>query len=111
MMHLSSFLKYYGSLLFCCFIAISCKKETPKKIPIPEVKTVSYAEGFTISEKQNHTEILISNPWPNAEKEFRYAFVKKGKTIQNPEVFDAVVSVPVDNIVVTSTTHLSLIHI
>ena len=105
-MNLSSFLKYYWLLFFCCLISISCKNETPKQKVISEHKTVSYAEGFNISEEENHTIITISNPWPNAEKEFTYAFVKKGQTLQNPEIYDAIVTVPIEHIVVTSTTHI-----
>lgn len=84
----------------------SCKKETPKPSETTNQKTgVTHAGGFSIEHQGNTTLIHVTNPWPNAESTFTYALVPKN---QQPVAgtYDAVIEVPVKNIVVTSTTHI-----
>ncbi|WP_435050501.1 ABC transporter substrate-binding protein [Formosa sp. S-31] len=58
-------------------------------------------EGYKILE--------IFSPWPKSETTFKYALVDKQSPIKinlNYNNFDGIIPVPVDDIVVTSTTHL-----
>ncbi len=74
-----------------------------------ETRPIKYAEGFTIEKNEDFTTIHVNNPWPGAEKRFKYAFIPKEKLplVTYPKgYYDAVVITPVAEIVVTSTTHI-----
>ncbi|MCB0456777.1 MAG: ABC transporter substrate-binding protein [Flavobacteriaceae bacterium] len=85
----------------------SCKQTTEKQAEVTQKNTnVSYAEGFTIQNFESYKILTVKNPWPGATETFSYALVEKGTTLPNIEKVTAVVEVPLENIVVTSTTHI-----
>lgn len=96
--------------LFAFFIFNSCKNEKPS--PSSTAKSegesieISYAEGFSITDYGDYKIIEVTNPWPEAGKVFRYALVRDKEHFISKETFDAVVQVPVQNLIVTSTTHI-----
>ena len=67
---------------------------------------VSYAEGFSITNFGSYKVIEVKNPWPDAKEIFRYALVKDRTSFSSEENFDAVIQVPVSNLIATSTTHI-----
>ncbi|GGD99246.1 ABC transporter substrate-binding protein [Planktosalinus lacus] len=97
-------------LLFAFLVFISCKNEknTPPATTTTSEKSIeiSYAQGFSITDKGDYKIIEVTNPWPEAGKTFRYALVKDKETFESTETFDAIVQVPVQNLIVTSTTHI-----
>ncbi len=98
------------SLLFILFGFISCKNEknTTAETTITSEKSIeiNYAQGFSITDMGDYKIIEVTNPWPEAGKTFRYALVKDKENFNSEETFDAVVQVPVKNLIVTSTTHI-----
>lgn len=99
------------SLIFCLFL--SCKEKTKDTLPPTlETKTIAieYAKGFTIEKTGSGVTIItVSSPWPNAQTNFKYALVPKDKMASitlNKEEYNAIIRVPVNNIVTTSTTHI-----
>ncbi len=103
------------SIVFCIlFITIyGCKqkKATESSIDSPSHKnSITYAKGFSIEKSSTGVTILkISSPWPNSKTAFTYALVPKDKMATlaiNKDAYDAIVAVPVNTIVVTSTTHI-----
>lgn len=105
-------IKYLATLSLCLAI-FACKKkseislvETSKMVLVP----INYAKGFSIEKwASGITVIKVHSPWPDAEDDFTYALVPKElKTIPDlkKNEFDAIVSVPVERIIVTSTTHI-----
>lgn len=91
----------------------SCKEDKgiSRNLHPLEKKTISLscADGFSITDNGNYSVLTISNPWPKSEKNYKYALVQKemlSKIILNSEEFDGIIPIPVDKIVVTSTTHL-----
>lgn len=69
-----------------------------------------YAEGFQINKIQpGLTEIIISSPWTTAKEPVKYALVSSEVSrevkLNNP-AYDAVITTPVKQLVVTSTTHI-----
>ena len=99
--------------LIALLLFFSCKevekKQLSSKIPKKQV-SVTHANGFTIEKLgEDLTLIKITSPWPNAESAFTYALIPKDKitpTSLNNTTYDAIIPVPVENIVVTSTTHI-----
>ena len=95
------------ALLFLFFI--SCKKQKDDKILTNHSKydaDVKYAQGFDIAYHDGYKILTVKNIWPGSEKEFRYALVKKGHPLEMPESFDEIITIPINEIVVTSTTHI-----
>lgn len=98
--------------IFFTILAVGCKSEkkeivsADKSIP----HAVSFAKGFSIEKLQSGVTILkITSPWPGAESAFSYALVPKDKqaTITvDKDAYDAIISVPIERMVVTSTTHI-----
>ncbi|NAS11695.1 ABC transporter substrate-binding protein [Flavobacteriaceae bacterium R33] len=71
--------------------------------------SITYARGFTIKETEQGIKVIeVSSPWPDAKSGFSYALVPKNtpEISLDKEKYDAVVRVPVERIVVTSTTHI-----
>jgi iron complex transport system substrate-binding protein len=100
-------------LLICCIALTSCKQNKNElKTPSIVHKTYknSYAKGFTVEKLTSGiTRIEVNSPWPGAEETFVYALVPKdslNKISLNKAEYDAVVAVPVERVVVTSTTHI-----
>jgi len=98
-------------------ILLSCKeikKSDYSKEIFKETVNINYAKGFEINKLNGYKIITLHNPWPGTETEFRYALKEKGTTLPTSEKFDAVIEIPVSNIVVTSTTHipsLEMLHV
>lgn len=96
----------YLSVFFLLLFFVFCKNPESNLVEETAVSTVEYADGFSITKHANHTLVTIKTPWPNSNKTFRYAFVKNGETFKKPSDVDAVISVPITAVVVTSTTHI-----
>lgn len=102
-------------LLLLCYLLLfcGCKHQEKTAQPLEPATTnqaISYANGFTIEKQASSITILkILAPWPNAEASFTYALIPKEKQAfisLDKNQYDAIISVPIDNIVVTSTTHI-----
>lgn len=97
-------------LTFILFGFISCKNEQSSQSSTAtsggESIEINYAQGFSITDYGDYKVIEVTNPWPEAGKTFRYALVKDKENFESTETFDAVVQVPVKNLIVTSTTHI-----
>ena len=95
------------ALLFLFFI--SCKEQKDDKILTNHSKydaDVKYAQGFDIAYHDGYKVLTVKNIWPGSEKEFRYALVEKGHLLEMTESFDEIITIPINEIVVTSTTHI-----
>ncbi len=102
-------------ILFLCIlsivVAVSCKEDKTSVTVVNENynSSVLYATGFSIDNNGAFPTITVTNPWPNAQKSFTYIFIPKEKLATNdyPKgTYDAIVGTPVENLVVTSTTHI-----
>lgn len=102
--------KIWSLLVLILMVFFSCKESnTKKKARKPLSNQVSHAQGFSIDHRETFTVVTVTDPWPNAQKSFSYAFVPKDVTLPvsiDSTKFDAVISTPVAHLVVTSTTHI-----
>ncbi len=78
----------------------STENQTGKELEIEDAK------GFSITKFDNYSIIKVNTPWPDAQNPFVYLLKKKDAEIPENFKYDQVVEVPVNNIVVTSTTHI-----
>lgn len=92
------------------FIIVSCndqeKKKTEPKIAQAEEVVIDYAKGFSITNYKNYKIIKVKSPWPKAENEFTYVLAEKGVELPKELSYDERVTIPVEKMVVTSTTHI-----
>ncbi len=98
-------------LLLPLLLFLSCKeKMVRKQAENVEEEKIDYAQGFHIEKwSDDITVIRVASPWPGADREFSYALVTREKLPSitlDREVFDAVIPVPVNRLVATSTTHI-----
>ncbi len=99
--------------LFLLVLILGCKEVRKEQLPIEAAEnsiSIDYAEGFTMETSASGLTIIeLTSPWPNAESIFKYALIPKDKIAVmtlNKDEYDAIIPVPVENIVVTSTTHI-----
>lgn len=88
-------------------ISVGCKKsETADKLNIVVENSVSHAKGFSIFDYGNYSVVKVSNPWPNANKDYTYVLKEKDAKVPDSLASFTTVNVPVKSIIVTSTTHI-----
>lgn len=91
-------------------LLFSCRSESEKTSTggSAEGRTipVEYASGFHIEDFGDYHILTVENPWPGSEKAFRYLLYEEGASIPEGISADAKIKVPVERIVVTSTTHI-----
>lgn len=102
-------------LLFFTYLLFFCGCKQQKKVSLPQespAKSTSlhYAKGFSVESQASGLTILkINSPWPKAGASFTYALVPKEKEAfitLNKNEYDAIITVPIEHVVVTSTTHI-----
>lgn len=100
-------------LLIFLISFVSCKdekKESLLTLQVTQASTINYAEGFSIEKSDSGLTIIkVASPWPDAKTAFTYALIPKEKMAAmtlNKDEYDAIVAVPIERIVVTSTTHI-----
>ncbi|WP_324026693.1 ABC transporter substrate-binding protein [Maribacter sp. BPC-D8] len=105
----------FKRLLFISYLLLLCGCKQEKKDPFSNQTSISstsirYANGFEIeTQSSGITIIKVLKPWANAETTHTYALVPKeiqASVTLNKNEYDAIISTPVENIVVTSTTHI-----
>lgn len=100
-------------LLFIVFICLFSCRNDPKTELFNTTNTeklqLKYAEGFSVTEHENYSVLHITKPWPKAEKNYKYLIISKenmAKITFSKDEFDAVITNPIEKLVVTSTTHI-----
>ncbi|WGD34941.1 ABC transporter substrate-binding protein [Olleya sp. YS] len=100
-------------LICITLILMSCKEDKGMSVQLPPLdkvqKTNIYAEGFTIYNSGNFKVITVSNPWPKADKDYKYVLISReelAKTSFMKGEYDGIIVTPIQKIVTTSTTHL-----
>ncbi|MBX2829280.1 MAG: ABC transporter substrate-binding protein [Flavobacteriaceae bacterium] len=88
-------------------LVVSCKQtNTSENAALTGPVEIKYAKGFTIETFETHKIITLTNPWPGADVSFRYLLKFEDGPIKAENQTDAVLKVPVNDLVVTSTTHI-----
>ena len=108
-------LKLKHFYIFLIITLFACKSEPGKLLQedlLGNEINLNYAKGFTAKDYGTYIILKINSPWPNAENEYRFALLKKGFDTDKinwsyeKSRFDDVFEIPIEKIVVTSTTHI-----
>ncbi len=107
-------MRRYCLLLLICTCLPACR-DRHDRAPVAQTEVrpglgVSYASGLTIEKEDSGITVLtVASPWPNAVKGFTYALVPRNLApfiTLNSDAYDAIITVPIERLVVTSTTHI-----
>ena len=71
-----------------------------------KIVEIENAKGFSITRFNNYSIIKVNTPWPDAQEPFIYLLKEENAEIPEGTRYDQIVTVPVEKIVVTSTTHI-----
>ncbi|HKX86850.1 MAG TPA: ABC transporter substrate-binding protein [Flavobacterium sp.] len=96
--------------LFLSFFAltIGCAK-SEKKDAIQNVKaenTIQHASGLSIYKYDGYSVVKVTNPWPDANRDFTYILKEKNADVPDSLQKHTTIQVPLQSIVVTSTTNV-----
>ena len=100
-------------ILFFVLTFFGCKNESKKtqdfNVSNGNPIEIKYATGFSVINYDNYKILEIKNPWPDANKTYKYILISEEEAskiaIQKNE-FDGIIINPIEKIVVTSTTHI-----
>ncbi|HEU4789306.1 MAG TPA: ABC transporter substrate-binding protein [Flavobacterium sp.] len=100
---------FYKVILFAIlFSFIGCKKneknDTQTDVNTPN--SIHYAKSLAIHKNSGYTVVTVSNPWPDAVKNFTYILKEKNGIVPDSLKKYTQISVPLKSIVVTSTTNI-----
>lgn len=101
-----NFFKIVLVVMICFGYSCKQKQEAPQN-PIAEKEVeLKYSTTFKLFEAEQYSRIVITKPWPKAEKELTYILAKDQKYIPKDMEYDVFVQLPIQKIVLTSTTHI-----
>ena len=90
------------------FLLTGCKKNENTEIvtsTIPQ-NSIEYASGLSIVKHEGYSVVTVSNPWPNAMKNFVYVLKEKDAEVPDSLQSYTTIKVPLESVVVTSTTNI-----
>jgi iron complex transport system substrate-binding protein len=110
-LHLS--MRYSIALLVFALILAGCKNKLDSENQSLSTDTVSvklkYAEGFKITKIGKIKLVEVTYPYQGATSGYSYLLVPKGEVVPPHDANTKVVTIPIQSIVCTSTTHIPLL--
>lgn len=99
------------SFFLLIILGISCKKEVVKiDKKKPSESTIKYAKGFDIVIDSGIKKLIIKSAYQNSDKIVEYQIQKKISS-NLEEIKFPLISIPINEIVVTSTTHIPMVEL
>ena len=94
-------------IFFVLVSCIQCKQDSISDKETAESKNqIHYAKGFSIVNYNGYSIVTVKNPWPKATKTYRYILKEKNGIVPDSLKQNPIIAVPIQTIVVTSTTHI-----
>lgn len=100
---------FYKILLFLTIVQlVSCKNAEETTAATQELRSnqIEYATSLSIYKQDGYSIVKVNNPWPKANKKFTYILKEKGAIVPDSLQKYNTISVPIQSIVVTSTTNI-----
>ena len=92
--------------LLLVIMGFGCQSDRSQTSMAKGQNTVRYAKGFALQNYNDLTVVTVHNPWPEARQSYRYVLYKKGARIPDSLQQLPAIRIPIQKIVVTSTTHI-----
>tara|TARA_B100001167_G_C16773649_1_gene309262 strand:+ start:2752 stop:4011 length:1260 start_codon:yes stop_codon:yes gene_type:complete len=96
-------------LVLFLLVLTGCKQQKgddPASAKTSREQNMKYAKGFSLVDYEDYALLSVTQAWPGSDKSFRYALLKHKQKLPDSVQADAVIQIPVQSIVVTSTTHI-----
>lgn len=110
-MNLYKFTYWYVLLVLLSLESCHQKKDTLGEGEWDEIP-LKFANGFTIKQKEGATLVEVLEAFPKSHRSYRYMVIDESSSADSTG-YDAVIRLPIKNVVLTSTTqipHLDLLH-
>lgn len=106
--HFMKFLPVPFCMLFLLMSVAACKGDSDAKSVLQSTAAneIRHAKGLAIYRYNGFSIVKITNPWPKATKDYTYILRQKDAVIPDSLKHFPVIAVPIQTIVVTSTTHI-----
>ncbi|WP_348810701.1 ABC transporter substrate-binding protein [Flavobacterium maritimum] len=101
-----SIVKMLLGVLFLSFIGCQKNEKKEPQQKIDSKNTIEYASGLSIFKYEGYSIVKVINPWPDANKNFTYILKEKNAIVPDSLQKYTAVQVPLQSIVVTSTTNI-----
>ncbi|NBC56899.1 MAG: ABC transporter substrate-binding protein [Bacteroidetes bacterium] len=102
-------LSILGFIMFMWSCANTPEKPKPsasEKKQAPRTFKIDYAQGFEVQNFEGYKILSITEAWPNADKTFTYLLQESEDIDISGMGYDYKIKVPIERLVVTSTTHI-----
>jgi iron complex transport system substrate-binding protein len=98
----------YSFVLLSMLIHLGCKKnnENENSKISAVANCIKYAKGLELYPHKGYTLMKVTKPWPDATSGFTYVLKQKNGIIPDSLKHLPIITVPIQSIVVTSTTHI-----
>ena len=92
-------------------VSFSCKEKQNTEESLIRTSNIKYAKGFDIVSENGNKKLIIKNPYKNSKKVFSYILYKKSAIKSINKSINVKIEVPIQELVVTSTTHIPMIEL
>jgi iron complex transport system substrate-binding protein len=106
-------MKYKSLFLIIILTLLDCKSDSKKQLTATKEGVslqLKYAKGFSVIDYGTYKILEIKNPWPKAEKSYRFALLNNNFDADfwssEKVLFESAIKIPIKKLVVTSTTHI-----
>jgi iron complex transport system substrate-binding protein len=101
-----NYIKVYPVFFLMLFLLLGCKNENKENSQNTLSNAIEYAQGLSLFEYDNFTLLKVTQPWIGANRSFTYVLHKKGTQLPDSLSVYPLIQVPIQSVIVTSTTHL-----
>ncbi|WP_430613495.1 ABC transporter substrate-binding protein [Flavobacterium sp. JP2137] len=102
---------FAGICVLFLLLTIGCKRQGETKTAAVVGNSIEYADGFELYEYENFTLLKVTRPWPGATKDLVYVLRRGTAALPDSLSKYPAISVPIQSVLVTSTTHLPALEI
>ena len=100
------FFKSIFFLFVISFFGCNQNKKTSTTKTASATNSIQYAKGLEIYKHEGYSLVKIIHPWPEAKESFTYVLQEKNGIIPDSLKQFPIIPIPIQSIVVTSTTHI-----
>ena len=98
-------------IILFLIVSFSCKEKLNTEESLIRTSNIKYAKGFDIVSENGNKKLIIKNPYKNSKKVFSYILYKKSAIKSINKSINVKIEVPIQELVVTSTTHIPMIEL
>ena len=95
--------------LISLLLSLSACEKKDNTTPLSEttaINSIRYASGLSIQKNQGFSVVTVRNAWPDAKQNFTYILKEKNGIVPDSLQKYPTIAIPLQSIVVTSTTNI-----